>query len=305
MRLFLFREAVTYTSHTLCLASAENRPRMAYSFAAKTSPASNLKKVARSQVKKARIETAMADTQEATHQVRKRCKKMRALMRLIRNNSTYTEQLYRSENARYRRIGQLLSEHRDAVSLYEAVRKQLGANDFPQISAFLEARIEGDDIAQLREAAELLRRGKQQIQKWEIEDLTWRDLERGYKKRYRKATKALQKAMEMESDENFHELRKRVKDHWYHSRLLKKRYPKKIGRRCKPLKALASDLGDWRDLRLLCHFLALNSARLGGDAGAELIPLLDKAQQRLLELRKKIDRQTRTLFPHKHRIKLK
>lgn len=270
-----------------------------YSLDPGTQPHLSTTRVAESQLATAIDETKLADIQEATHQIRKRCKKMRALVRLIRPSSQRTEQIYQLENASFRGIGRLLSGSRDAVSLYEAVQEQLGTEAFPQISAFLSARIEGDTREQLTEARDLLKRDKRHFREWEIEDLTWRDLKTGYEKRYRKATSALHKALEEEDERSFHELRKRVKDHWYHSRLLRKRYPKKIGRRCKPLKALASDLGNWRDLRLLCHFLALNSADLDSGARAELIPLLDQAQQRLVLLRQKIDRRCQILFSHK------
>lgn len=270
-----------------------------YSLAPGKPPHKALKKVALSQFTKAVQEATLPDAQEATHQIRKRGKKTRALMRLFRYTDARTEALYQCENASIRSINTLLSANRDAVSLYEALAEQLGAERFPHTATYLHSRAQCHQDRELHEAGKLLRRSKRHIEDWEILHLQWEDLQKGYKKSYRKTTKALRKAQACDSDQNFHQLRKRVKDQWYHSRLLKDRYPDTIGRRCKPLKRLASYLGHWRDLRLLCHFLALNSGSLDREASTELIPLLDQAQQRLQELRGEIDHLCGKLFPRK------
>lgn len=272
---------------------------MSYAFSPHTSLADNLRQVTDDQLHAARDELMQLDSAEAVHQTRKRCKKMRALLRLIRYTDADSETLYQVENALYRSISDLLCSSRDAVSLYQALAEQLDVTRYPHITAFLRVRIVEDDKDTLLQVRQLLNQHRKHMGGWKIDHLTWKDSRQGYAKSYRRTKKALKDAQEKEDDVAFHTLRKRVKDQWYHSRLLQKRYPKKIGRRCKPLKALASALGDWRDLRLLCHFLALNSANLEPDARAELIPLLDQAQQRLQVLRKEIDRLSRQQFAGK------
>jgi len=272
---------------------------MRYSLPTGSDIGNKLKQIARSQLERALAETELADGEKATHQIRKRGKKMRALVRLIRTTDPASESLYQFENAHYRSVNDLLSGSRDATSLYQALVQQLQAEDFPQMAAYLKARIPQATGNELFEARNLLQRGRLHIDDWKVDQLTWKDLRRGYRKSYRRACKALKKARKNEDDQSFHTLRKRVKDQWYHSRLLQKRYPKKIGKRCKSLNTLAGDLGDWRDLRLLCHFLARNSANLDPEVRAELIPLLDRAQQRLQILRKDIDRHCQQLFARK------
>ena len=272
---------------------------MSYSLSASADVGKNLKRIARSQVEKALGETELPDKEEATHQIRKRGKKMRSLVRLLRTADSTTESLCQLENAYYRSINNLLSGSRDAASLYQALVSQLPAEAFPHTAAYLKSRIGQVQGDELTEARNLLQRGKLRIDSWEISHLTWKDLRRGHRKSYRRATKALQRARETGDDRSFHNLRKRVKDQWYHSRLLEHRYPNKIGKRRGQLKALASELGDWRDLRLLCLFLAQNSASLDAEIRAELIPLLDQAQQRLHSLRKNIDRRCHRLFARK------
>ncbi|WP_275078273.1 CHAD domain-containing protein [Microbulbifer mangrovi] len=239
------------------------------------------------------------DTTQAVHSLRKHCKKMRALIRLFRTSSSATEAMYQHENARYRSISRDLSARREATSLYLALRDQLDASKFPGISTYLKCRVNNGDTGELLKIEQQLQHGLRDLETWDIESVRWEDIERGYRHSYRRAAKAKKRALQQESDEAFHTLRKRVKDQWYQSRLLKKRYPKAIGCRTRNLKKLASALGDWRDLRLLCHLLALQGDETKEMMG-ERIPLLDAAQQRLEELRAEIDHLCRKLFPHRH-----
>lgn len=227
--------------------------------------------------------------EEAVHQVRKRCKKMRALLRLIRYEA---EGLYRYENAQFRNLANTLSGSRDAVSLRDSLLK-LAPGDYPQIEAFLSHRAAHQrDEQAMADAAQQLDQAAQRLEGWPLQPLRWKHTRKGYEKGYRRARKAMNKALAEESPESFHEFRKRVKDHWYHSRLMAKRYEKRIGPRQKPLNKLAKALGDWRDLHLLCTFLAPMSDRFPG----ELIPLLDSATKRSEELHRQIEQQADALF---------
>ncbi|MFV8780802.1 CHAD domain-containing protein [Microbulbifer sp. SA54] len=255
-----------------------------------------LKRIASEQVSLALRCASQLQPGEATHQIRKHCKKMRALARLIRTGNPACEQIYLLENAHYRKIADVLSDSRDAVSLYDALTRQLGAERFPVTAALLNACIDTSNTAQaLEQARQLLLQGKGRIELWNLGPLTKKDLLNGYAQSYRRAYKAAQAALAGDDEERFHALRKRVKDQWYHSRLLKKLKPRRIGGRCKSLNRLASDLGDWRDLRRLRTFLVLTDEGLDG----ELIPLLDQADLRLQQLRENIERECAYLFARK------
>lgn len=273
---------------------------MAYSFLSKQSPADELARVVREQLELALIPKKELSAEFTTHQIRKHCKKMRALVRLTQKTDGHTLQLYCVENAHYRRIADLLSGSRDAVSLHDALVNQLGSEHFPATAALLAARIDTSGTQEaLQEARDLLRQGAQHIDDWDYSTLRIKDLKRGYARSYQRAFKAMKKAFEDDDDGRMHTLRKRVKDQWYHTRLLQPLKPKKIGRRRERLKALSSALGDWRDLRLLCAFLASHKEELGAEAEGELIPLLDAARQRLQALRATIGRECDSLFRHK------
>ncbi|WOX04118.1 CHAD domain-containing protein [Microbulbifer pacificus] len=269
---------------------------MSYRFHPRKPPSEEKRRVAREQIVSALDAITQQDEPEATHQVRKHCKKMRALMRLVQKTDDSTEQLYRFENAHYRGIAEILSGSRDAVSLYDALVKQLGREHFPATATLLEARIDTSGAQEaLQQAEELLREGQQHIDNWDLADLGKKDLIRGYARSHRRTFNAANEALEDYDIVRMHTLRKRVKDQWYHTRLLQPLKPKKIGNRRAHLKTLASALGDWRDLRLLCDFLADRGEELNG----ELIPLLDSAQQRLEELRAVIGRECDRLFARK------
>ncbi|WP_237067828.1 CHAD domain-containing protein [Microbulbifer guangxiensis] len=262
---------------------------MHYVFKPDKSLPANLGRVARSQVAAAIAELAELPEEDSVHQVRKRCKKLRALLRLVRHEA---EKLYRYENAQFRTIANTLSASRDAVSLRDALLK-LAPGKYPQIEALLSQQAEHkNDSRALDDARLQLQQAAQRFEAWPLKALHWKHARRGYAKSYRRARKSMQQAFAEESAENFHEFRKRVKDHWYHSRLMGKKHKKHIGKRRKPLKKLAKALGDWRDLHLLCRHLAPLSAQFPG----ELIPLLDTACGKSDELHGKIAQLSADLF---------
>ncbi|MCK7597905.1 CHAD domain-containing protein [Microbulbifer sp. CAU 1566] len=274
---------------------------MAYSFQRKSLPADELHRILWEQLTSALVAGEELPVAEASHQIRKHCKKIRALMRLVRNMNVHSERLYQFENAHFRSIAEALSGSRDAVSLYDALTKQLGKEHFPATAALLSSRIDTADAeTALQQATDLLRQAQQHSDNWSLPSLNRKALKKGYARSYQRAFRAMESAFEQEDEESFHTLRKRVKDQWYHTRLLHRLKPQKIGHRREPLKILASALGDWRDLRMLCAFLANQKQAVDLETQKEMIPLLDAAQQRLAELRSVINRQCDLLFHHRH-----
>ena len=229
---------------------------------------------------------------EAVHELRKHCKKMRSLLRLVRAE---IGDRYRCENAHYRTLADTLAGSRDAVSMRDALLDLAPDDNFPQVLAFLENRAASQrDEEAMEEARTLLQQGEARIDDWPLRGLEWPHAREGYKRGYKRARRAMKTAFAQESAASFHEYRKRVKDHWYHSRLLAPVW-KKAGKRTKALKKLAQGLGDWHDLQLLRHLLALRGEHFGG----ELVPLLDSADQRLQSLRGTIQTLGNKLFADK------
>jgi len=266
---------------------------MAYRLSDNKPLADSLRDTAHGEVSAALADLEALPEEEAVHELRKHCKKMRGLLRLVRAE---VGDLYRYENAHYRTLANALAGSRDAVSMRDALLALAPGGRYPKIQQFLEERARSHrDESALEDTRALLKQGGERIDGWPLDPLKWKHARKGYKKYYRRTFKAVKKAFEEESAASFHEYRKRVKDHWYHSRLLKKKYKDSVGARRKPLKKLAQALGDWRDLRLLCSLLGERSGEFSG----ELIPLLDATENRLGELRGKIDTLSRKLFPSK------
>src|SRR5215471_10492368 len=105
-----------------------------------------VRRIAREQLGKIRdgVDQQPQGRDEAVHDARKRFKKLRAVLKLIRDAAP--EKIYRKENACFRDTARPLSEVRDARVLVEAL-DELGQH-FPEGSA--------DELRQARE--ELLRR---------------------------------------------------------------------------------------------------------------------------------------------------
>ncbi|WP_299939695.1 CHAD domain-containing protein [uncultured Microbulbifer sp.] len=227
---------------------------------------------------------------EAVHEVRKHCKKMRALLRLIRADH---KALYRRENAHYRTLANQLSANRDLVSIRDAFSAIATPVDFPRTHAFITGRSGRlGDRAALGQVGELLLQGAGRIPFWPLAQLRWKHSQRGFLNTYRHACSLKTVAISRKSAETLHEYRKHTKDHWYHCRLLQERYPP-LADRCTPLEALAQALGDWRDLYLLCTLLKAEEEALSG----ELIPLLEATSQRRTALFHQIKHLSADLFP--------
>jgi CHAD domain-containing protein len=81
-------------------------------------------------------------------------------------------------------------------------------------------------------------------------------------------------------DRRFHDWRKRVKDYWYVSRLLRRCWPELMENRVAELKRLSDLLGDDHDLAVMRSLLVHEQANLG-DTTSLLSGLLRQRQQEL------------------------
>jgi CHAD domain-containing protein len=86
------------------------------------------------------------------------------------------------------------------------------------------------------------------------------------------------------SPENYHRLRKRVKDHWYHLRLLENLWSRIMKASEKSLKDLESWLGNDHNLFVLRTRLVAEPAFYGKQKDVDLtLKLIDKYQKELRE----------------------
>jgi hypothetical protein len=203
---------------------------LAYTFKPGKSVQKNVRHVAESQ-----IETAIAELDDGDlsisdtiHQIRKRCKKVRGLIRLVRPRFG----AYAPENAAFRDAAAKLSFVRDAAAILKTHDALIEFySDQIDTSAYLTIRkrfvAHKDKITHAKELRAKLGRfrdamtdAKARMGDWHIGGDGFDAIAGGLGKTYKRGRIALAEAAERPTAESIHEWRKRVKYHCYHARLL-------------------------------------------------------------------------------------
>lgn len=261
-------------------------------------------RVTRKRLGKARsaLTGPIGERAKGIHQSRKRFKELRALLRLIRKP---LGKAFDVENKRLRDAARLLSSSRDATALVESwdalatsdnkLFQQKAMRDIRQrlVKRRPEEVKQSEDqaIIDVLAAVEEMERD---VASWRFSSSDFELFAQGLEKTYRDGRKALAVAAKEPSAHNLHEWRKRVKDHWYHSRLLLLGWPEQLKVRCAFLKELSDLLGDDHDLSMLCLLLD-NEPDLFGD-GATIAQLDQTMQQRREALQGRALRLGRRLY---------
>lgn len=265
---------------------------MAYRIRHKDSRAqASLRRIAREEVQAAvrSLDTAALDTGDAVHGVRKRIKRIRALLRLVR--PSFEEA--RAENAFFRGIASPLGPPRDAAVLVQTFDRVVtaaapgDADPYAPIRHRLLQHRQAIDAAQdpvalLRTTREALQDALPRIATWQLDEDGFDAFEAGLKSSYRRGRKAMRAARRHEAEERFHEWRKHAKDHTFHLRLLQPIWPG-------PMRAVSSCAAELGDTLGLHHDLSVLGSRvhgmsdIGSDAIASLVARIG-SQQRELEL---------------------
>jgi CHAD domain-containing protein len=201
--------------------------------------------------------------EEAVHEARKNFKKLRALVRLTRDE--LGSEVYRRENQTFREAGQQLSGVRDAdvmlatlADLEQRYPDELGpadtgpAADLRQALEAHRIRTSGGARTQLsEEAVRFLRRARRRIGSWPLEHDGFRAVEGGLRRSYRRGRRGYRAALREPGAENLHEWRKRVKDLWYHLDILRDTWKPVMKALAKETHELSDRLGDDHDLAVL------------------------------------------------------
>ncbi|HEX9878251.1 MAG TPA: CHAD domain-containing protein [Gammaproteobacteria bacterium] len=226
-----------------------------------------VQRIAGEQVDKVVSETEKVDgdSHETIHRVRKRCKMIRALIRLVRPQ---LREIYDLENAWYRDSAKSLSKIRDAQTIVESFERLMTRVEGPvdrkayaavrrQLIRHRERVVEDqvDTHARLRELGERMKRGRGRLESWALEDSGFDALASGLGGTYSQGRKAMKRAHRTPSTENIHEWRKRMTDHWYHMRLLRGVRDDVMRARRNDADVLSHCLGDDHDLSVLREVL--------------------------------------------------
>ncbi|QDV18301.1 CHAD domain protein [Gimesia panareensis] len=248
---------------------------MSYLFQQDESLADGVRRIAGHQVHKAieELQNSESDRHEAIHEVRKRFKKLRGLIRIVRPG---LGNQYSQINVWYRDAGRRLSRVRDAESMLESLAKLKVRFDDPAyaelFAAFekcFQARKqqlveEWIDLEQeLQTLCEELQTAQKQIENWKIKGNPDKILREGLQQNYRRGAEALTTLHEQPSDELFHECRKRSKYYLYHMRLLKDVWEPILSAQLSVLDPLNDYLGDDHDLAVMTCQLTSEPERFG------------------------------------------
>jgi CHAD domain-containing protein len=202
---------------------------------------------------------------ETIHEIRMAIKKLRALLRLIRDG--FGRKFYRRQHHSLRALAHCLSPSRDVAVQLATLRKlrrhchQLSADDISDLeNRLIEKKRNTSKSKQLSKSQ--FRDTLRQINRWPFKNLRQRDVKSGVERGYRKFIEAHHLAVQSPSDENLHTWRKRAKSLYYELLLIKKIGPKSAGKLARQIKELGKYLGNDHDLVLLIKELHHGSSRL-------------------------------------------
>jgi CHAD domain-containing protein len=212
---------------------------------------------------------------ESIHDARKRIKKVRALLRLVREELGGS---FDSNNIRLRDAGRALSQFRDAavtLETFDALREkcagEIGKQALPFVRQGLivhKSRLERPAELEriLREAPSELLAVRREMDRLPISSDGFSAISPGLRTAFRNGRKAMETARADPRAEHFHAWRKRVKDHWYHVRLLQDLRKDELNNEKDRLKKLEDALGNDHNLEVLRGVVA-SEAGLYGSAG--------------------------------------
>lgn len=264
-----------------------------YRLKGKETPTEGIRRIALGRAQEAVEEVRDArnggDFAESVHGARKDLKKLRSVLRLIREE--LGEEVYRAENQRYRDAGRGLGQSRDAevkTETLSALRGRFG-EELPSdlADAWLAAlERERDEIVERTSGGDAeslvaeIEAGLEEISKWQIENDSWELVEAGLVRSYRRGRRAMKRTRSDPRAENVHEWRKRTKDLWYQLRILRNACPPVISEMAAEAHELADLLGDHHDLAVLAEDLA--TREIAGDRDAARV-VIDHRQSELLK----------------------
>lgn len=232
------------------------------------------------------------DPVESIHEARKSLKRLRALLRVSRN--LIGDETYRRENTILRDVGRELSGARDAQVLVETLDglvshfgDELGDGPFFRFRRALLAEAEAaseakQDGAAVSGPAARLTAVRTRVTAWGLpQDGGPEALAGGSERIYRRGRRALSAAAEHSDGEHMHELRKRAKDLWHTTQLLREVGPKPLRKMRRRAHRLSDLLGDDHDLLVLKQRAACSPGLFEPEEHEVLDALIDRRRSAL------------------------
>ncbi|MBK5265001.1 MAG: CHAD domain-containing protein [Alphaproteobacteria bacterium] len=220
-----------------------------------------IRRVALSQIDAAiaEIDRGALSQKDIVHDVRKRCKKVRALVGLVKTEFAD----YANENAAFRELAGTLAGVRDCDVLIETCdlvsahcRREEDRMAVAAIRAQLmrDRHIVADDgalpekLAHFRHACV---KARDRVQDWRVPGKGFDAFAKGLRSTLKRGRKAMAAARKDPCADTMHEWRKQVKYHWYHARLLRGIWTGPMEAHIEAANVLGERLGDHHDLAVL------------------------------------------------------
>ncbi|MCP4779714.1 MAG: CHAD domain-containing protein [Hyphomicrobium sp.] len=264
---------------------------MAYRFKLNESFEEGFRRIAFEQ--RDRVESQLRSPNEhavAVHETRKALKRLRALLRLVR--PTLREHVFGEENAHLREIARILSGARDRHVLLETVIKLEGAcgpaakGAGDTLREILQTANGGNtpnvDAAAIQLALERLAVAEERFSELRLIGRGFEAIGPGLEASYRKGRRTFRGAYAEGTDDNFHEWRKSVQQHWRHMMLLSNAWPDYFAARVSEARGLSQIVGGDHDLALLKAFVRAEPTGRISAAQANTIEKLARQRQKQL-----------------------
>ena len=221
------------------------------------------------------------------HSTRTHLKKARAALRLASNE--IDRDIWRREDRSLRKVGQLISDVRDAEVRLQTVRQlreftRGRKRSFRETEELLAFELDSFLAAFAEWPAEARQRLNQtldRIRDWPLDDLSFKQLHKCVQETYKRGRKSLRTAVKKGSTQRLHTFRKRVKELWYQLRILRPLAPGVFTELTDELRAIGRFLGQLHDLAFVEERLAsIGPANKSGD---RIITALIESREKELE----------------------
>ncbi len=242
---------------------------------------SGLHRIAHEQIDKAimEIDSSSLDVHKKVHQVRKRCKKLRGLIRLTR---THFEETYKVENQCFRDAARKLSAFRDAKTIIvthddvmERFDDQINRSAFDSIRRELTKQLNAIDESAIAKTLASVKQtflsAKSRVNQWEVAEEGFKAMAGGLCKTRERAVAQLADAREEPDTDTLHQWRKRVKYHGIHLRLLRSGWSAVLKTLIDQTDQLGNLLGEDHDLAVFVQTLEQNHTEFGDDSDVAAI----------------------------------
>ena len=246
---------------------------MAFHLRASESVPEGVRRIAIDQLRRAigEIDDDSLSEDKTVHQIRKRCKKLRGLIRLVR---PALGKQYGTANQLFRDAAREVSGLRDAqvlINTYDKLMEhftdQVNRPAFATVRRELTMRLKALEsqpaVSPLLELRERFEQAITLVDSWELDDKGFSAIAAGVSKTHQRARDCLQEVLVQPNTDALHQLRKRIKYLSFQFRLLRQSWPAASDALIETLKSIEDILGEDHDLAMLDQALAKEPNEFG------------------------------------------